>query len=158
MRSLVVVLAFVCLVLAPVLSKADCVSYTSEQERFCVGAGGCEGMYAVVGCMFGCVSGVCDSHGASGICCGRLWYTAAIYPDGGDCRNVCPDIPLRIARQSQHRESKNIRPRLADVLGPVRLTAELSYSVPRIVLLPDRCRHTFEVVEPSEAEWAGRTQ
>lgn len=159
MRHVFVVLSLACFFLHPTLSSAaTCVGYSQEMEFVCVGTGGCEGTYFRVYCTSGCVSGTCYNRGSSGECCGKIYYVATLYSDGtNDCTNNCIQAPPKntAALTNKTRTVANIRTRPADVLGPVSLTTHLSYSMPRSVIVPDRCRHTFEVIEPAETEWAG---
>ncbi len=155
MKNAIAAIALSCFLFFPVLSDASCVGYSQEFEFTCVGAGGCQGTYYRVYCTFGCVSGTCYNQGSSGECCGKIYYVATIFPDGTDrCNDNCMNAPIRASRLSPPRQTANIQKRPADVLGPVLLTAELSYSIPRTAIVPDRCRRTFEVVEPTETEWA----
>ena len=154
-KNLLAPIALGCFLFLANVSHANCVGYSQEFEFTCVGGGGCQGTYYRVYCTFGCASGTCVNQGGSGECCGKIYYVATIYPDGGwDCNANCGDAPVRRSHVSHPKKSAKALSAALDVIGPVRLTAELSYSIPRTAIVPDRCRRTFEVIEPSETEWA----
>ncbi len=152
-RLILIAMVVVSVMFFAKVSRADCVDYSGEMEFNC-SSGGCQGSYITVTCTFGCVSGTCTNRGGSGECCGRIYYVATIFPDGGDCTNECGGAPVRRSRRSQSSNLKTARTASLEALGPVRLTTDISYVVPRAAVVPDRCRHTYEVLEPTSTDWA----
>lgn len=90
--GLTLLLILLSLLFIPSIASAACWDYWDLGSVMCTGQGGCQGEHEVVTCTFGCVSGDCFNHGGSGLCCGKIYYSAAIYPDGGDCSGRCPEI------------------------------------------------------------------
>src|ERR1700730_7767346 len=69
----------------------------------CSGAGGCRSQFEYSSCFLGCVSGECNNDGGSGECCGNHYFSAVIYPDGGDCHGgSCGFIRVHIANKSDN--------------------------------------------------------
>src|SRR5258708_1731840 len=77
-------------------AKADICWDYGTRYAFC--GAGCEAQ-ETNSCGFGCISGECNSQGGSGECCGKMYYSAVIYPDGGRC-GECGNIRSHKSRVS----------------------------------------------------------
>ena len=126
-----------------VVAARTCWSYMDDGEFECGGAGGCEGYYFRVYCILGCVSGTCNPDGGSGECCGQIFYYAVGYEWGGlDCHGLnCGESPARRARRQEGRRKVNT----ATLNGKSGL-GPLADQVPRILFVPNRCTHEYEVL------------
>ena len=126
------------------VARADCVDYLDLGPVPCH-HNGCSSDYESLTCTWGCTSGICYPQGGSGLCCGVRYYTAAIYPDGGDCHGSnCQPSKFR------HHAAAKI-----DLLqGEHRGTLlPLPQQFPRLLLVPDRCAHIYGIIieEPKTA-------
>lgn len=116
-------------------ANAGCWDYEVVGEQKCTGSGGCEGVYLQQVCTFGCVSGECFNNGGSGECCGHIYYSPVIYGDGGDCSDEGCNL---VARRSP--EGAALAP------APISKAPPLAEHFPRLLLIPDRCAHTYAII------------
>lgn len=88
--------------------------------------------------MLGCVSGSCNNDGNSGECCGQRFYYAQGYEWGSaDCHGlICGESPVRRARRQERRSGE---------LNAAALNLKPAYRAPRILFVPNRCTHEYEV-------------
>lgn len=145
--GLTLLLILLSLLFIPSIASAACWDYWDLGSVMCTGQGGCQGEHEVVTCTFGCVSGDCFNHGGSGLCCGKIYYSAAIYPDGGDCSGRCPEIrayaPTSSARPKQH----DVELRRGYTPGLIVLSDHFSHKPPLVVYVLDHCSHSYGVIE-----------
>jgi hypothetical protein len=123
--------------------EAPCWTYYDPPEGHCGGPGGCEDYYPKTECWVGCTSGSCDSDGNSTDCCGSTFRFASGYDDGGqtDCQGLyCGESPARATHIQKLRGSlvKASFKRDLDAVSSARLA--------RVVFVPDRCTHAYDVV------------
>ena len=145
---LILLVLLLSVVSLPRIAHAGCEDYWDVGSAMCTGAGGCQGEHEIIRCTFGCISGTCVNQGGSGVCCGKIYYNATIYPDGGDCRERCPGIrsfPTSAAKPSHQHGPLGYSP------GLVMVTERLSYKPPTIVFVLDHCSHSFGVVQQTAA-------
>jgi hypothetical protein len=153
MKPMRLVLSFFILlvmVFAAGSAKAQCWGYSQFTPERC-SSPGCMGSYTPTYCRFGCVSGTCENQGGSGQCCGHLYYTAVIYPDGQDS---CHDLGCGENGQFRRVHGKTSRVdsqysaelRQGYTPGLIMLSARLSYKPPRLVYAFSRCNHSFRLI------------
>jgi hypothetical protein len=86
-------------------------------------------------CFLGCTSGDCNNDGGSGECCGNHYYSAVIYPDGGECHGGdCGFIRVRVAKERIRRSVET------------DLNRGAFYRAPGLRYVPDRFAHTYAVI------------
>ena len=99
-------------------------------------------------CGFGCISGECNSHGGSGECCGRIYYSAVIYPDGDRCAN-CGTARSHKSRLSAENEVHVLGfPAIwwDSSRGLVKLSKNVRYHPPKQAFVLNKCLHTYGVL------------
>lgn len=114
---------------------------TLDNWKICTGSGGCRDDYDNSQCFLGCTHGFCTNQGGSGLCCGHLYYSAEIYPDGDNdlCKgDICGFIRVHFAG-AKERDNSLVRPRFQRA----ELTAPVHYWIQRLIYVPDRCAHTY---------------
>jgi hypothetical protein len=142
-RALLPLFVVLLIVLAAHTALAGCYQLQEAQE-ICSGAGGCEGNYTAVFCVSGCIAGECFEQAGSGECCGRIYYLASLYPDGGICHGDCDNARVRVHARSSHVSSQHSAElRRGYSPGLIMLTADLSYKEPQLVYTFDRCNHNY---------------
>jgi len=112
---------------------------------------GCEAEQTT-SCGFGCISGDCVSDGGSGECCGEMYYSAVIYPDGGRCAN-CPQIRARKSTVSAENEVHVGSSRAIwwdTSRGLIKLSKNVSYRPPRQAFVLNKCSHAYGVLISKE--------
>ena len=129
-------------------AHAGCYSYEPGNDVPCFGSNGCNDFYQEVFCVFGCVSGTCDSRGGSGLCCGKIYYTPVIYPDGGRCD---PGGGCGTGRPHTMQQSALHSPHAQELLqhrspGVVKLTDSISYREPAFAFVIDHCKREYGVL------------
>jgi len=121
--------------------EAPCWTYYDPPLGVC-GGPGCEGYYPRTECWVGCTQGSCDSDGNSTDCCGRTFYWAAGYDDGGfDCQHMyCGLSPTRQAHIQKFRGG------LLGASLKTELDAVSSARLARVLFVPNKCTHAYDVV------------
>ena len=137
MTRFVSLLLVLCIFLCVPRAKAGCVDYLDYGTAFCSAEGGCEGSYPIITCGLGFISGRCFNGPNGGLCCGSSFDVAQIYPEGDSC-----DGPIGIFGRRHHRNKKII----ARGLKNKPEVALMSYNPPRMIFVPSRCEHVYEVV------------
>jgi hypothetical protein len=154
--SVLVMLLVVCFSHPAHASGCWDINYLSDVN--CTGPNGCTGSYPLEYCTFGCVSGTCEDRGGSGLCCGRLYYTPVIYPDGGRCD---PGGGCGTGRAHASRPTATSSPHAQQLLqgrspGVIKVSDNFGYREPTFAYVYDRCRHEYAVlVEEKGAFVAG---
>ena len=108
---------------------------------------GCEAQ-ETTSCGFGCISGECVSNGGSGECCGELYYSAVIYPDGEKC-GECGEIRTHKSLQSSEnviRLGGSPSPWWGAPRGLIKLSENVSYRPPRQAFVLNQCAHAYGVL------------
>jgi hypothetical protein len=121
--------------------ESPCWTYYDPPEGQC--GGGCGGYYPTTECWVGCTSGICYSNGNSADCCGTPHDYAEGYDDGGqtDCKDLyCGENPTRQAHIRKLR-GNSVNASLRSDLG-----AFSSARVARMLFVPNRCTHAYDVV------------
>ena len=115
-------------------------------DGVCTGAGGCEGTYPRTLCINGCVSGGCNDDGNSAECCGHEYRYAAGFWDGQTCKgSTCGDIRVHLAQTN------------GKALQTTKVAANapddpfLNYHPARIMFIPNRCTHGYDVFLDGDA-------
>ena len=124
------------------IGPSDPLQSYEDQEGHCI-RGSCQGDFDFPECTIGYVSGLCDFDGGSGECCGHIYYSAVIYPDGdNDHRQQGGQLRLHQAPASA--ANKTVHSSEAwrgQMLGRMVLATNVSYREPRMVFVPDRCAY-----------------
>lgn len=138
-------LGVLALLFIPSQAHASCNDYWDVATVTCT-SGGCQSEHELIACTFGCISGQCVHQGGSGLCCNKIYYVPVIYPDGGDCTGECGALrayPPSPSSTTHH--SAQLRGGYTP--GLIMLSNTLSIKPPTLVFIPDRCSHTFGVVQ-----------
>ena len=138
MKSFVPLLFLLVTFLCVSRASAGCVEYLDSGTAFCSAEGGCEGSYPVITCVFGMIPGRCFNGPNGGLCCGSSFDVAQIYPESGTCDG---GFFGGILGRRHHRSKKT--------LASLNKTSEislLSCKLPRMLFLPSRCEHVYEVL------------
>jgi len=130
------------------IARAECVAIGDFGPEKCSGSNGCMGAYEFLYCSWGCAAGTCVAHGGSGLCCGTIYYSPEIYPNGTRCTD-CGEIRIHASKPPTSRFSAELRQGYSP--GLIKISDNLSYKEPRIVYVLDRCNHTYGVVEEDGA-------
>jgi hypothetical protein len=129
----------------PAQAQGSCWGYLQIGPFQCQSLDGqCSSEYYTTRCNLGCLSGECYNQGGSGECCGQLYYSAIIYPDGDPhgCDNDC-EVIIGL-RPNGSSASKYVV-----ASNPSKLserTLESGYPTIRLTYVPDTCRGTYAVI------------
>jgi hypothetical protein len=148
-RVLVAAMVLGFVTFAPSLATATCWGYFDVQAH-CVGTGGCSEPYFYSLCTSGCIHGQCIDHGSSGQCCGHIYYSAVIYQDGGNCSgSECGLLRAHPSHSAKNRKQRNPERGTGTSLERVGFGGNspfLGYAAPRLLFVPDRCAHTYQII------------
>lgn len=126
-------------------ANAGCYDYSVFGPIQCTGTGGCTGEFYRVRCTWGCISGSCNNQGNSGECCGKIYYSAQIYPDQASCH--CGELPTVARRLEPSSRSEDAFPASRKTRASVIVASRLmTPRLPRFTFVPDTCAHAYAVV------------
>ena len=118
-------------------AKAGCVAYFDYGTAFCSAEGGCEGSYPIIVCGLGTTTGICTNGPNGGLCCGSSFDVAQIYPGDDTCG------PIGIFGRQHYRNKRTFARRKKLKKTEVAL---LNYSQARMLFIPSRCEHAYEII------------
>ena len=95
----------------------------------------------------GCVSGECDGNGGSGECCGKMYYSAVIYPDGDFCE-WCGNARHHGSRLAKNEVHVDAFPAIwwDTSRGLVKLSKDVSYRPAKQAFVLNKCSHSYAVL------------
>jgi hypothetical protein len=138
--------SFACFPQKATAQTGECWTTFDWPPRSCPGPNGCIDSYVTSSCMQGCVRGQCFDNGGYGDCCGTVYSTAVIYPEGHqDCSGeICGDAPVRVSHLHPvlTPESIELAHRL-DLTSPSGNIYPIVYRPARLLLVPNRCSHGY---------------
>jgi hypothetical protein len=136
-----------CIVLLLICNFASAAICFDYGTRDVVCGPGCD-IIQTTTCGFGCISGECYSQGGSGQCCGKMYYSAVIYPDGGKCSECIGVRSHKSGLSAENEIQVGEFPAIwwDSSRGLVKLSKNISYHPPRQTFVLNKCLHIYGVL------------